>query len=128
MAPPGQQQQGGGGGSGDNSLAVVWIMALLFITGYVIWYLGHKYIVSFVLYLDILQAKFIGLFISSEALSKELYLMETVNREAVNWDQLLYFTRFIGGYTCYPVIVVLTILALILYFSNITLKFRKARP
>jgi len=117
-----QQQQSGN----DNSMAPVWITVLLFFTLYVVWMLGHRYIVSIIFQLNIWQAKLINLFLGGSHLSKEIYLMETLNPSSVSWEQLMGLTRMVGDYMRYPVLVALILLAIILYKSNITLKFRKS--
>ena len=120
MAQQSQQQ------SGDNSMAPVWIMVLLFVTLYIVWAMGHGHIVAFIFYLNILQAKFINLFIGRALLSNEIYLMQTVDPAAVTWAQLLVLTRSVGEFTRYPIVVVLVFFAGFLYKSNVTLKFRRA--
>ncbi len=52
--------------------------------------------------------------------------MQTLDPETVDWDQLVDLTRSVGNYIRYPVVVILAILAIFLYRSNVTLKFRKA--
>ncbi len=120
MAQQAQQQS-----QSDNSMAPVWLTVLLFITLYIIWAAGHKYIVSFVFNLNILQAKFLSYFIDTSALSKNLYLMETIDPSSVSWGQLIDFTQSVSDYMRYPILVILIIFAFILYKSNVTLKFRK---
>jgi intracellular multiplication protein IcmP len=115
-----QQQQ-----SGDNSLAPVWITLLLVMTGYVIWYFGHAYIVSFVFFLNILQAKLITLVLSDSVLEQEIILMQTANPQSVEWKDLVELTSRVGEYVRYPVAVVLGFLAFYLYKSNVTLKFKR---
>ncbi|MBA2709345.1 MAG: type IVB secretion system coupling complex protein DotM/IcmP [Tatlockia sp.] len=116
-----QQQQGGG----DNSMAPVWITVLIFITAFIVWKTAHQYIVAFVFYLNILQAKLVSLFITNPHLESNVYLMQTIDPATVDWDQFVALTRSVGDYIRYPVIVLLVISAIFLYKSNITLKFRK---
>ncbi|WP_133128940.1 type IVB secretion system coupling complex protein DotM/IcmP [Legionella nagasakiensis] len=120
MAQQPQQQ------SGDNSMAPVWVMILLILTVYVLWSVGHRYIVSAVFYINILQAKLINFFIGSGQLSNEIYLMQTLDPSAVEWDQMLDLSRSVGDYTRYPVVAILVTFAILLYKSNVTLRFRKA--
>lgn len=115
------QQQGS-----DNGMAPIWIMVLLFITVFIVWKTGHQYIVSFVFQINIWQARLVNLFIHSEQLTNLIYLMQTVDPNAVEWEQLLETTRAVGDFMRYPVVLVLGVLAVVLYSSNITLKFRKA--
>ncbi len=126
MAQQSQQHSGSGGGSSDNSMAPVWITVLLFITAFIIWKTAHQYIVAFVFYLNVLQAKLVSFFISTPKLEKDVYLMQTIDPATVDWDQFVGLTRSVGNYIRYPVAVVLVLLALSLYRSDITLKFRKA--
>ncbi|MGL5741193.1 MAG: type IVB secretion system coupling complex protein DotM/IcmP [Legionella sp.] len=112
-------------GSSDNSMAPIWIMVLLFLTAFVIWKTGHQYIVMVLFQINILQARLVNLFIHSDQLTNLIYLMQTVDPNAVDFDQLLETTRAVGDFMRYPVVVVLLALAVVLYRSNITLKFRK---
>lgn len=118
-----QQQQPQG--SSDNSMAPVWIIILLFFTVYIIWKTGHQHIVNFVFFINIWQAKFLNLFINDQALTNQIYLMQTIDPNTVEWNQLVDMTRGVGDFMRYPVVGVLIVLAIILYNSNITLKFRK---
>lgn len=120
-----QQQQQQSGGSGDNSMAPVWITVLLFLTVFIIWKVAHQYIVAFVFQVNIWQAKLIALFINDPTLENSIYTMQTIDPATVDWNQFVALTESVGNYIRYPVIVILVLLALFLYRSNITLKFRK---
>lgn len=119
MAPQQQQQQGG-----DSAFAPIWIMAALMIVGYALWYNAHRYIVSFVFFLNVLQAKFVHFFIGQSLLQDDIFFMQTVDPSSVSWAQLVLYTESVGQYTRYPVFVLLFIFAFVLYQSNIKLKFR----
>lgn len=114
------QQQGQ-----DNSMAPVWIIVLLFITGFLIWKAGHQYIVAFVFQVNIWQAKLVNFFINNHDLTNQIYLMQTLDPKTVDWAQLVSMTREVGDFMRYPVVCALVVLAVFLYNSNITLKFRK---
>lgn len=120
MAQQAQQQ------NTDSGMAPVWIMVLLFCTVFLIWKTGHQYIVMVVFQINILQAKLVNLFLHDEQLTSLIYLMQTVDPNAVDWNQLLETTRAVGDFMRYPVVLILLVLAVVLYRSNITLKFRKA--
>ena len=117
-----QQQQSQGG---DNSMAPVWITVLLFFALYFVWKLGHPYIVSFVFQINLFEAKLIGILYDSTALRKEISFMQTVDPASVTWGQMNEMTRAVGEYTRYPFGILLVLLAIGLYRSNITLRFRK---
>lgn len=115
-----QQQQ-----SGDNSMAPVWIMALLLITLFIIWKSAHEYIVSAVFYLNVLQGKLVSLFVNDSRLTSEIYMMQTIDPRSVDWGKLVDSTYYVGTFIRYPVILILIILCLILYRSDVTVRFRK---
>lgn len=121
MAQQSQQQSGG-----DNSYAPIWIMVLLFISSYLIWAVGHAYIVSFIFFLNVIQAKLINFLLGSSVLANEIYLMQTIDPGSVSLDEMFDLTRSVGVYTRYPIAVLLVLLAAFLYRSNIKLKFRKS--
>lgn len=121
MAGQPQQQPG----SSDNSMAPVWITILLFITLFILWKFGHEYIVAFVFKINIIQAKLVNFFMNNQDLANQIYLMQTLDPSTVDWDNLVEMTRRVGNYMRYPVVFGLVLMALILYMSNVTLKFRK---
>jgi intracellular multiplication protein IcmP len=118
-------QQAPSQGGGDNSMAPVWITILLFATLYVIWRLGHQHIVSIVFFINIIQAKLVNFFIGSSQLTNDIYLMQTIDPASIDWGEMMAFTRNVGTYIRYPIVVILVFLAFFLYKSDITLKFRK---
>jgi intracellular multiplication protein IcmP len=118
-----QQAQGQGP---DNSLAPVWIIILLFATSFIIWKLGHQYIVKFVFFINVWEGKLINLFINNPLLTQQIELMQTVPTEGVDWNTLVVMTRSIGDYMRYPVVLILLGLAVYLYKSNVILRFKRA--
>lgn len=120
-----QQQQGGGGG-GDNSMAPIWITVFVFLAGWVFWTLAKQHIVFVVFKLNLWQAKLVTPFVSDAKLDNDILLMQTLNPASVTWNQLVDLTGSVGMYTRYPVAVILVVLAVYLYQSNITMRFRKA--
>lgn len=122
MAAQQQQSQQSGG---DNSLAPVWITVLLFFTLYIVWTTGHQYIVAGIFYLDILQIKLIQLVMGQQFLAQELYILQTIDPSIVEWGQAMDLSRAVGNYIRYPLIGLLSIMGVWLYYANVTLKFRK---
>lgn len=110
----------------DSGMGPVWIIVLLFFTAYIIWTAGHQYIVNFVFFINIWQAKFVNFFLHNEGLTQQIQLMQTINPKTVDWDQLIGMARNVGDFMRYPVVLVLVVLAIVLYQSNISLKFRKS--
>lgn len=120
MAPQQQSSQ-----NTDNSMAPVWIMVLLFLTAYFVWVVGKKYIVAGVFAANVFQAKIVLWLVNSPQLSDAVFLMQTIDPATVSWAKFTELTGIVGAYIRYPVIVILVLLAILLYQSNIILKFRK---
>ena len=119
MPPPAQSQQG----QPDNAYAPIWIMALIFIFGFAIWYSFHDYIVAFVFKIKLLEAEAVSLFTSG--LNNLIVRFKTVPPGNVSFDELWAMSGQVGYYLRYPILVILGLLALILYNSDISARYRK---
>ena len=111
--------------SGDHSLAPAWIMILIVFVCYFTWMGAHQYIVSFVFAFNIVQAKLINYFVNNSNLANDILLMQTLDPSTVDWAQLMQFTKHVGDYSRYPIIVLMLVFALILYRSDVTVKYRR---
>lgn len=119
-----QQQGGGGGGGSSDGTGPLWLIAIIFGMIWGVWYLARGHIVKTVFHINIFQAKIIGIF--TNALANDIYLMQTADTSKVTFQQMMEFTAHIGEYTRFPVFAILVGCAAGLYFSDITLKFRKS--
>jgi intracellular multiplication protein IcmP len=118
MAAPAQQQQ-----SGDNSLAPLWIILCIFLLGWLLWAFFHTQIVAFVLQIKFWESRLISFVLPSMA-ALPLSIHHLIPAE-VPFPQLLEVSREVGHYLRYPIIVILVVLAVIIYFSHINLQFKK---
>ncbi len=118
----GQQQQQQ---SGDHSMGGAWVAALFIFAGYIIWVTARHYIVSFVFAFNVMQAKFMNYFINDPDLSNDIFLMQTLDPNLVDWAQLMTFTEHVGNFSRYPLIVLMLVFGVILYRSDVTMKYRK---
>jgi intracellular multiplication protein IcmP len=119
----GAQPSAGQGQQVDSGLAPFWIMLLVFLCALVIWWFAHEYITAFIFKIKLYQAYFLSLF--TDQLDKAVVYLETVDPSSVNWEQVTRVATYVGNYTRYPMIAILAALAAVLYFSNITMRFRK---
>jgi len=120
------QQQSQQGGTTDSGMGPIWVMVLLFITAYIIWTLGHDHIVGFIFFLNILQAKIVVFFLGPSTLGKDIYWMQHVDPASVEWNELVLATMRVGSYMRYPLGLILIVLAVVLYNSDVTRKFHRA--
>jgi intracellular multiplication protein IcmP len=116
-----QQQQ-----SGDDSMAPVWGIVLLFGIIAIVWFSAHAYIVSFIFTINIFQAKLVALVLGPTTLSNEIYAMKTLDPSMVQWSDLVNYTTRVANYTRYPICLFLCVLAIILYRSDVTQRYHHA--
>lgn len=118
MAAPAQQQQ-----SGDNSLAPLWIILCIFLLGWLLWAFFHTQIVAFLLHIKYWESRLIALVLPSMApLPVSIH---DLTPSQVHFPQLLDVSREVGHYLRYPIIIILVVLAIIIYFSHVNLQFKK---
>lgn len=117
-APP--QQQGSGG---DNALAPMWIIAFFFAVTLILWYFFHTQIVWVVFKIKLFQAYLIGLF--SNKLQPIITQLEQLPPGDVGYDLMVRLSTAVGEYFRYPIMLILTILAWLLYSSDITAQYKR---
>ncbi len=120
------QQQSQQGSSTDSGMGPIWITVLLFVTGYLIWALARAQIVKFIFFFNLFQAKLVSLVLGPSFLAVDVNWMNTVDPGSVEWNQLVASTMHIGSYVRYPFCFVLIVLAIVLFQSDVTRKFRRA--
>lgn len=117
-----QQQQS----QGDNSLAPLWIAVGVFLLLIGIWYFAQPQIVGFVLHVRLAEIALIRLFTSGlDPLNKLIFNIPYSEYGNIGIDQLMNISNQVGMYLRYPIVAILFILAVILYLSNPTLRFKK---
>jgi len=115
-----QQQQGGGG---DNSMAAVWIIVALFVALWLIWYIAHDYIVSFVFTIKLWEAQLISLY--TDEVQPAIDIIQNTPPANVSFEQLINLSDFVGRFFALPFAIVLFVLGIFLYFSDPTLRYKR---
>lgn len=105
-------------------MAPAWLAIFFILAFAIIWKTAHQYIVSFVFKIMVVQSKLITVFYQDPRLNQAVYDMQTVNPVTIDWSQFITLISIVGEYLRYPVIGVLVILAAVIYFSDIKLKFK----
>jgi intracellular multiplication protein IcmP len=119
----GAQSSAGQGQQTDSGLAPFWIMLVLFLCALAIWWFAHEYITAVIFKVKLYQSYFLSLFTGQ--LNKAIVYLETVDPADANWEQVTRVATYVGNYVRYPMIAILAALAVVLYFSNVTMRFRK---
>ncbi|MBS0359401.1 MAG: type IVB secretion system coupling complex protein DotM/IcmP [Proteobacteria bacterium] len=115
---PQQQSQGG-----DNALAPLWITILVMITLWLVWHFAHQYIVAAFFEIKLYQAYLVRLFVPS--IASDITLIQSLSPQTVSFDEMVKVGTAIGNYMRYPFILFLIVFSVLLYISDITLRFRK---
>ncbi|MBA2654547.1 MAG: type IVB secretion system coupling complex protein DotM/IcmP [Gammaproteobacteria bacterium] len=135
--PAPQQQQGGGGGS-DNSLDFLWMIVLIVGGLALTWFFGREYIVAGVLKARLYEIYLIEYVLRSYAfVAGYLHLplpnvgvlnndLAVINSKPVGMSlqQLMDLSNNVGRFLMIPAAFVITIMAIITYFVNITERFK----
>lgn len=120
-----QQQQSGQ----DSGLGPLWISLLILLSIIGIWMMFKPQIVAAVIHVKLFEAHIIAFFTTRlDALIAQLTNLIPAVRagqvDLINIDDIQFISKTVGEYTRYPIVALLTLLALILYRSDITSKFK----
>lgn len=119
-AAQGQQQQG------DNSYAILWVIAIIFVISGATWYFAQAQIVAFIFKLRLFEINFIKLFTSGlDQTAAAIQQIAPARYKQVPFDYLAKISAQVGNYLAYPVGLILSSLAVITYLNHTTLKYRK---
>ena len=117
------QPGGGGGGQGDNSLGPLWVMVGIFVGSWLIWSAWHAEILWAYFKLKEFEIGVVSFFTSG--LEPLQAWIETTNPAGVTFTQAVDVSTLIGEYIRYPVIALLGVFAVVVYFLNVSSRFRK---
>jgi len=118
-----QQQQPGGE---ENALAPLWITIGLFAVAGLIWWMAREYIVLAIFQLRIYEIHLISFF--TNKLDWLNALLQNIPRSAytsITFNDLVDYSARVGEYLRYPISAILAILAIMLFLSDATLRFKK---
>ena len=132
-----QQQQGGGGGSGENSMDILWLVAIIVVGLGLTWYFGKSYISAFVFqvrWVEIVAVEYlIGIWNSIASLvhlpipnTNDLTVAANhiqANGSTTEFGTLKAISDTVGNYLRYPILVILGILAVVVFQKNVSAKF-----
>ena len=117
----GAGQQGGG----DNSLAPLWIFAFAVVASMLFWHFKHDWIVRFVFFVDLMQARLINFLWPTEPLAELILNLQTLDPFSVDFNVLVALTIQVGMYTRYICAFIIVCMAFVLYQRDISHKFCK---
>jgi len=118
----GQQQQS----QEDAGYTPLWIAGGLFIAGFLFWYLLHDQIVGIMIHLKIYQLSVLSFFEPSlKVMQADLSQYTPATYPGVTFDAFQNILDIVGQTLRYPVMGILGVLAIWLYFSSPILKYKR---
>lgn len=132
----GQQPQQGG--SSDNSLDFLWMIVIIVGSFALAWYFGRQYIAEGILKVRFYEVYAIAyvlkgynftasyLHLPSPNLSKLINIMDVIKSPPANMplQQLVTVSNEVGSYMRIPFAVIISVLAIIVYVTNVTERFK----
>lgn len=117
MAAPQQQ------GQGDNSNAVLWIVAALFVFGALFWFFLKKEIITFYFTVKVFEINFLSLF--TNGLNDVKNFIQTTDPNQLTFREMVKVGEAVGEYLRIPLVILLFILAFLVFFGNTARVFKK---
>lgn len=121
MAPPAAPQQPN---PNDSGLGPLWIIILVFLVALLIWYIAGQHIVWAVLKIRMGEMWLISHFTSSINVFYDAIGQLILSPKHVTFTQLVLISTVVGEYFAIPAAVLLGLMAIILYFSSVTIQFK----
>lgn len=136
MAGPGPQAQSQ---QHENSLDFLWLIVIILAAIVLTWYFGKAYISAFIYqirYYELLAVKaFISVwdsiasfipFLPSADMSKVVFWQTTLetHKLGANLTDIGAVSTYVGSFLRYPIIIILSFAAAIVYSKNVTMKFK----
>ncbi len=124
--PP--QGPGGGGGGGqkpvDNHMGPVWLIIGLFVVGFIIWVWARGPLIRAFCYVKLFELSIISFFTNKAALMEISVRQIMIAPTEVPFSQIEQMANSVGNYIFIPVMIVLFVLSIVLYFRSSTSNFR----
>lgn len=103
-------------GQSDNSNALLWIVAAIFVTGAVIWYNFKSQLIAAYFTVKLWEINFIGLFTHKLDVVRNMILR--TDPAKFNFEDVVKVGEAVGSYFHIPFAIFLCVLALMVYFTN----------
>ena len=114
---------GGGGDQGDSGTGILWITAALLITSLCIWYFFRVQLTKIYFAIKLSEIKLIGLF--TNRLDDVRTVILTTDPATLSFKEVLNVGNVVGEYLRIPIVIIIAILAVGIYFANSTRSFKR---
>jgi intracellular multiplication protein IcmP len=117
--PPAQQS-----GQSDDSSALLWIVAALFVALGSIWYVFKSQLIHFYFAIKLFEINFISLF--THQLDDVKTVISTADPKSFAFDEVVKVGEIVGEYLRIPLTIIIFILAFIVFFGNSARVFKRS--
>lgn len=121
--------KGGGGGSdpnSENSYAMLWILATIFVIGAVIWYFFKNQLITFFIAIKKYEILAVSFILDNENIQKAIRWTEMADYNNISMEDVTVISTFIGGYIVYPVCFILIVMSIIMLKGTASMRYTKA--
>ena len=121
--------KGGGGGqdaNSENSYAMLWVLALIFVLAAVIWHFFKNQLITFFIALKKYEILMVSFFIDNENMQKAIRWTEAANYTNITMQDVTVISTFIGEYLKYPICFILVVMGIIMLKGTASMRYTKA--
>ncbi len=116
-------KQGGGGDQSDNATGLLWIIAAVLIGCYIIWYLYRVQLTKAYFAIKLFEIKLVSYF--TNRLSDVRDVILSTDPATLTFKDVLQVGNAVGEYIRIPIIILILLLAVGIYFANSTRSFKR---
>lgn len=122
--------KGGGGGGGDggdaNQFALLWIIAVAIILGFIVWHFWAEYFKFAFIEVKRFEIYLVSIVLDNANIQKAIYSLNIARPSDINLYYATKMSEFIGNYLKYPICFILFIMAVIMLRGSATMRYTKA--
>src|SRR5437667_89572 len=108
----------------DNSMALLWILAAVFVFGGIIWVVFKKQIIGFYFTIKLWEINLVSLF--TDSLSNVKSYIIGADPNTMTFQDIVKVGEAVGSYIRYPIVFLICLFALIIFLASSTRVFKKA--
>lgn len=121
--------KGGGGGqdpNSENAYAMLWILAVIFVIGGLIWYFFKNQLITFFIAVKKYEILAVSFVLDNENIQKAIRWTQAADYNNISMQDVTVISTFVGGYLMYPICFILVVMAIVMLKGTATMRYTKA--